>query len=399
LNEAFERVPLIVQHEWVIHLEDGTYDSHQFLSGPVTTLSGWDTAGVVPMFRIEGNRSSPENVVIDSDVNLAVVSAEIDDSPDAVLNSVQVNGELNNKAGTLSVGNCRFTGSLDGTSAAIRGKGDGVTHFIDCTFDAGLEYVARLSNPGSDVLLTQCRGDVSEYTFRLAGGARGIDRGDNEPIGRKGMFIIGDGGTFIDRGGNTRDKRTQLVDDFNDDRWSSNRLSTSFVAHRPEWNDEGGSIEAVDGLLLFPAGDRRRQRAKNRDSHENLTNSVTFDYRLRSRPSSGEFSMYWMRKDGGDFYRVRLGTGSTLSLDKAIGGDATNGVVRGNRTDDTTRHTVEVTRTEGGTWELFEDGTSQGTATDTDIPSRGRYDWNIVLENTFDEAVEFDNLRLGQFTA
>lgn len=398
LNVALMRVPMIVQHEWVIKLEDGVYDSVSALSGPVMTLSGWQTSGVLPQFRIEGNQSNPRNVVIDAHMGLAVSSPEIDDEPNAVINSLQFNGQLNNKAGTLSVGNCVFTGSVSGAHAALRGKGGATTHFTNCTFEDGLDYVAFLANPGSDVLLTRCDGAVSEYTFRMQGGARGIVRINNDPIGRKGQYILKNGGVFIDYAGNPRDRYTQLVDDFNDDRWSDNRLSTSVLAHRPVWKDTGGGIDARGGVLRFPAGHNSSQYTELEDEHSNMPNSVTFDYQLQSSPSSGGFHVHFMHNDNGGYYRTRLSPGG-IALDRSISGSSRNGIISGSRSDDTSWHTVEVTRTESGNWDLYEDGRHKGGTSDTAIPSRGSSDWAVALENSFDAEVHFDNLRLGNFTA
>lgn len=398
LNQALMRVPMFIQHEWIIKLEDGVHDSHQTLAGPVMALTGWHTSGVLPQFRIEGNQSDPSKVVIDANLGIAVTSAEIDDEPDSVLNSVQFNGRINNKAGTMSIGNCIFTGTQDVANAALRGKGGGVTHFTNCTFRDNLDYVAFLANPGNDVTLTRCDGAVSEYTFRMQGGARGIVRNNNKPIGRKGDFILKSGGMFIDYGGNARDNQTQLVDDFNDGRWSSNRLSTSSLEHRPLWKDKGGSIRANGGVLRFPPGHNTTQNTQLKDEHANMPDSVTFDYQLQSRPSTGNFRVYWMHSDSGGYFRTRLRTGGNIALDRSVGGNSKNGIISGSRSDDTSWHTVEVTRTESGNWDLYEDGRHIGGTSDTGIPSRGSSDWKVALENSFDAEVHFDNLRLGNFT-
>lgn len=395
LDEALQRIPFIVQHPWHIRLEDGTYDSVNDISGPVAVLSGWESTGVVPQFKVQGNATTPTNVTVDVNFwNMMVMNPETDDTgSDAVLNSFEMTGTFNNKGGNFSIADVTFTGA-NGT-AALLGKGGGITQFHNCTFQTGLDYVVNLANPGSQVVLRNCQGSVSKYTYKLQNGAMGVQSGTSEGIGDLGLYELGAGGIMFDYRGSPFDRFIQLADDWNDERLNADRVTTSQMQYRPQWSDESGSVEATDGILRIPAGDSTTQAVQTTPAlgpHPNIISNLIFEVKFLSDPTAGNFTLHFCRnQDGFNEWRVRFDADGNMNLQKTNSNTDTT-VISGSYTNDQSWHEVEVTRNDSAGWELFEDGSSQGTATDSFTATR---DYNLRWESTLDAEVHVDNLKLG----
>lgn len=390
LSEALFRVPFIVQHEWVIKLADGTYDSTSAMSGPTMNFSTWNTPGVVPAFRIEGNQSTPSNVVIDVNYfNLHTHSAETDDSPDAVLSGMQFEGNINNKGGLLSIANCRFTGNRN-SGGAILGKAGGRTQFHNCTFEPGLDHVVNLSNVGAEAVLSNCQGRVSEYVYDLESGAKAFHNGGNSVSGDLGLYTIGAGGVLFYNNGTSLPNDRQIVDDFEDDRLFAGRITDNRFVYRPEWEDRRGNVRATGGVMRLPEGDSGRQQVRNRDVW-NVINEIVFDFKLESTPSVGsvQFAFHHARLDR-EKWAITVDHDGSYRLDKTADSSDTNGVISGSWGRDTQWHTARVTRGDGGSWELFVDGSSVGSATDGYLKKPVLE--NVSVVNDTDSVALFDNL-------
>jgi len=390
LSEALFRVPFVVQHEWVIKLANGTYDSSSAMNGPTMNFSTWNTPGVIPAFRIEGDQSTPSNVVIDTNYfNLHTHNAETDDSPDAVLSGLQFEGNINNKGGLLSVANCRFTGNRN-SGGAILGKAGGRTQFHNCTFEPGLDHVVNLSNVGAEAVLSNCQGRVSEYVYDLEAGAKAFHNGGNSISADLGLYTIGSGGVLFYNNGTALPNDRQIVDDFDDGRLFGGRITDNRFVYRPEWEDRRGNVTATDGVMRLPEGDSGRQHVRNRDVW-NVISEIVFDFRFESEPSTGslQFAFHHTRLDR-DRWAVTVDNGGSYRLDKTDGGSDTNGVVSGSWPGDTRWHTARVTRGEDGSWELFLDGSSVGTASDGYLKSPLTSRTSVV--NDADSVALVDNL-------
>lgn len=146
---------------------------------------------------------------------------------------------------------------------------------------------------------------------------------------------------------------------------------------RPRWRSAGGSPTVSNGELVLPPGDTTTQIAVA----ENIaleTGTWEFDFQFSSTPGfSHRFD--FIREDGSNVWFIESQSGGGFVLKKYEAG-ALNTVISGSWSPDTSPKTCKVTRDESGNWELFVNGTSQGTATDTFLPDGQRI--RVVNQNT-----------------
>jgi hypothetical protein len=126
---------------------------------------------------------------------------------------------------------------------------------------------------------------------------------------------------------------------------------------RPDW--DGGTV--TGGAYRLSNGAYTDALSK----HD--TGSWEIDWQFVSDPTSGYLFIEFLLQDSSNRYEVLVGNGGTHQVKKHQGG-SNIGIVSGSHPDDTNLHTTRVTRDSDGNWELFLDGSSQGTATDTFLP-------------------------------
>jgi len=393
LNEAMTRIPFIIQHDWHIRLEDGIYDAESALSGPVFSVSGWNSQGVVPQFKIQGNSTSPGNVVVDANYwNLAHRNPEWDDTgSDAVINSLHFTGTLNNKGGLFSVANVTFTGAS--APAAILGKGGGKTVFHNCTFETGLNHVADLSGVGAMAVLRGCQGAVSDHTFDLESGAVGIDY-DSETIGNRGKFAISSGGVGIIRSGNNFGGSS--IEDWGDARFTQRRTDR-YIQYRPTWTvNSGSNVTPQEGSVQFGAGNNTVQELEvTRRFPTNHPSTIDFDLTFNSDPTTGSFDVEFIRASDNNLWRYRFQNGGTVELQKVVSGTPST-VLSHSYANDQNRHTYRAERSDLDVWEMFEDQASaSGTTTDSFVPAVGSFGWDVQIRNTTDVTVDLGPMEWG----
>lgn len=152
----------------------------------------------------------------------------------------------------------------------------------------------------------------------------------------------------------------------------------------PEWKTIQGSPSATDGAMVLPSdGNRHIADAAVRQGDGTLqgyrfsqmmTGTWSWEYQWQSTPSSGSVDLYPIRESGGDYWTVFVNSNGTINLNKGQDGSFNGGLLSGSYTVDTNIHTVSATRSadidgNGNTgWELFIDGVSQGTTTDSFAP-------------------------------
>jgi len=170
-----------------------------------------------------------------------------------------------------------------------------------------------------------------------------------------------------------------LLDSFGDGNWSSrdrtknnypiplNLARTDARIFRPEWELRNGSPSTVDDALSLTAGDTTEQSVM-KSSLEDLNNQKTweFDWQFQTAPTAGVFA--WRLMVSGDLVQVKIGSDNSFELMKREAGTWST-LISNTWAVDNASHTTKVTRDLNGNWELFLDGTSQGTATDTILPS------------------------------
>jgi len=137
---------------------------------------------------------------------------------------------------------------------------------------------------------------------------------------------------------------------------ADNGIITGYV--RPDWG--GGTV--TNGAYRLSNG-AFRTAPSNHD-----TGYWEVDWEFVSDPTSGFLFIEFLLEDADNRVEVLVGHGGTHRLRYQDGG-ATTDLVNGSKPDDTNRHTTRVERDRDGNWELFLDGSSQGTATDAFLPT------------------------------
>jgi len=173
------------------------------------------------------------------------------------------------------------------------------------------------------------------------------------------------------------------------DDWNDNRLERRFKASyyptdidkiaaifRPEWNILSGSPNVRDGQLRLGGGD-------------GVIVSLTYlgtrwaYYPAGHWPFRNRF--HFIRQDGDNYWMLwheHHAVTKKLALQKVVGGSATE---VGSTSDSGYGYLWEVTRDEDGNWEVFRDGVSKITATDTWLPTM-----NEVCFYTPDDNADID---------
>lgn len=187
------------------------------------------------------------------------------------------------------------------------------------------------------------------------------------------------------------------VDDFGDNAATSGRSGTArthylnptqgtrIAKFRPYWTEQGGStsvsnqeltVGSSGGYITIPSGLE--------------TGSWEVHFKFDTAPASGELQTFLLRKDANNQWRVRIQSGGGLNLSSVQSGTNST-LVSSTWPVDTNPHTVRVERTRDGDWELFFDGASEGTATDTFVPGGDR---NFGFYNGMDVATTVQHVAL-----
>lgn len=154
-------------------------------------------------------------------------------------------------------------------------------------------------------------------------------------------------------------------------------LSGYSIAGRPEWTVESGSPTVSNGTLSLPAGDTTVQTI--RIPHSQNVGRWKFTFTINASVSTG--GMYLgLRDNGSDRLRLQLG-GSYYGILEREGNTK---IIDTSWTPDTNQHTIEMTRDMADGYELFFDGASDGTATDSSVQV-----WDeLILKNAYDASVD-----------
>lgn len=197
LQEALDRVPLVVQHDHHINLADGTYDGGKPVSAPMHFAGGSHQSH--PM-RIQGNPDDPSQVVIDNNVMLSTHSNEMDN---ALLRDVTITGSLQNIDSHFQVQNIRFTGTNDEVilgGAAFKTHDPSITMLRDCSFTQAYDFAADVAL-GARLMLDNCSGSVSNYGINAIKGATVTEIGSNDLSGANGYINLENGARYVPRNG------------------------------------------------------------------------------------------------------------------------------------------------------------------------------------------------------
>jgi len=198
------------------------------------------------------------------------------------------------------------------------------------------------------------------------------------PIGGARSGIIGSGGNG---GSAVPDSDIYLQDDWGDDKLQNRNGSGTTTyngvtgIYRPKWTLDSGTPQATSQALSevpndFVSTDINLNFSTNITwtwtgiDTSNMPTGTTSQWELGCFASKSTRSSFVLD----DSYGVQInrsGTNNYISLHRHGTNDAFGSTIIGGNFSAGTNVSITVTRSSGGTWELFVNGNSQGTTTDT----------------------------------
>jgi len=168
-----------------------------------------------------------------------------------------------------------------------------------------------------------------------------------------------------------------------------------FKAHmRPEYVTVSGSPSASGGKMVLAAGDVTEQAVSCLSTF--MVGTWEIDFAFAASPTAGYFA-FRLISSASVVYADPSNNGYTVNVfytgDFVLGRiDAGAGVtlIAGTWTVGTATVAIKVTRTAAGAFELFRDGVSQGTVTDTTYTSSGF----LVPDTRANQEIRLDNLKV-----
>jgi len=172
----------------------------------------------------------------------------------------------------------------------------------------------------------------------------------------------------------TGGRRGLMGDDWDDNKYSSRdkaaavatSLDRIFQSFRPEWTVEDRTWSAANGYLehtTLPGSSPYPAIIASIPTTTQIT--VEFDFQVSGCGgiAAGDFGDTYIINAAGDGYYIHT-TARTEEWYQLVRTDGTV-LINSTWSCDTNWHTCKVTRDGAGNWELFLDGNSKGTATDT----------------------------------
>lgn len=158
---------------------------------------------------------------------------------------------------------------------------------------------------------------------------------------------------------------------------------------RPEWTTTSGTPSASGGVLVNDAAES-----------EEVSIPTTFDvgvwevkFQNQATPTNGTIWVFNILETvASNFWGAHNIIGIRYGFSKRVA-TVDSVVITDTTITDTAWHTVKITRTSAGGWELFKDGVSVGTTTDTWLPPTPWY-LNIRKENVYNATVWWDDLKV-----
>lgn len=417
VQEAFNRTPIFIYHEWTIDMADGEY-----LQGKdvFATRTGLMLVWAADNFTLRGNTDNPENVVIN-----ALNAKAFGKLEDIHFEGFTVK-YLSQFAGPAFVRSCRFLGKTyrQGSTSGLSGK-NGRVNLNKCQIgnredppDYAIQpslfdqYVVRKSTVyagdyvvdnsyGKQARVQMSRNSSWEANYGLSNTGPGVSAEDGSTDIGSGTLFVYDRTIYVGDG-------VTVGDDFGDGRLRD-RITMNGGGHggyRPEWSLIESAYARGGELVLLGSSDAKagvpspvgvgtwdfdvvvgRDDDREDDDDEDEEGED-------GRGSTGEFVASFLRaNDGKDAYRLRFETDGTLVLEKRDSGATTT--LGSGSWGGSGRHFVRVTREKGGRMVVSVDGSTEITATDAFQP-RVSDDHTVQFDNGFDATVRLDNLRIRQ---
>jgi hypothetical protein len=358
VKDIIDSMPFHILHGGTINLLDGTHAEQTFMTGThIVNPNAGIPPGVDYSLGIIGDTTSPSNVIWGSGTTWFNISVDSRSVRTFSLRGIEFRSKIQNYGGTAHIENCILRGNSNaGTDAAVSGYS--AQTLIE---NSTLERADHLANAkdGHRVYIKGCDGEAAGDIFRAGDGGQIFYGTDNEVIG-----------TFPD---------TYYVED-----WTGFDPSISRGANHP-WKRINPSYTVTGGISLddrsaiFPSGTSSLSTDSSFSTGEWRTSIEP-----QASPTSGGFIFELISDDADNIIRLFLSDGGVIKLEKVD----TNGATLltsgswNNSTGVTT--SIRVTRDINGNFELFTDDVSQGTASDSFLPSPSR----IQLLNTLDAEVK-----------
>ena len=188
----------------------------------------------------------------------------------------------------------------------------------------------------------------------------------------------------------------ELLDDWSDNKLTSRdnaaTTATGFTdrfgkTFRPEWTVDSGTWTGNAEVMKKTNGG-----SAGAVYVSSTYTTGTWSVKLQNQSTSNvisDFCFMWVDASNMNFYR--MSTNPTLQLVKKVS-DTDTALIDSGWTADTAWHTCKVTRDASGNFEMFFDGVSKGTATDTDITTSNQIRQNNL--HSADGNVWVDDLKV-----
>jgi hypothetical protein len=412
IQDALDDLPQVARKEYVINVDDGTYNEDLLVEGLINAswtdgVFGQSAAGENGQVQVIGNINTPSNVKVDSVALAGLVGSAViqfwgiewsgdptpytdEDTPVfAAGDGEAFFGFCNYADGTASEGSVCYSGRMhirQGNFGTLN-YSNGITvkrgGFVTAQDNVGTVSDTAFNgvDPGGIFMFKNfgtLTGDVSTFdakkcifktqSHRQIGGTVDYslrdDWGDNNVNGRSGSLVRE--AHYTNPGGDTI---------FN-------------AEYRPDWNVTTGNPSSSNGQLILPAGDGVNYTKLSGGLPRSGNWKMVFQF--NSNPSSGELSFDLVKKDFSNKYRLNLAFSGYIELVKTKGGTDTRIINVDQWNVDTNKHVVEVKRTLYDEWEVLFDGATVGTATDSFLPSG----FNVEFFNGLDAQVNIETLNI-----
>jgi hypothetical protein len=364
IQEAFDRMAHIQNHLFEIVLDD-TVGASSLVQPPTAMINHLPDGTGNGGFYLHGDTNNITAVTLDEDqIDFNMLSGDFGNN--FVIEAFEYNGQFKGRNTMGRIRNITFSNTKAGQSFGVAGKNT-KWNVDNCIFNSGLDSIAR-TRAGGVAWIHGCSGSVTGDLFiEERGGV--VSYGNTNTVE----------GTF---------PSTYLFDDWHDgkltDRATPDHRWKRFY---PTWTEPVGNPSASRGFLSLPDGSSTAQIAQYSGSTWSRGN-FEFDFDMQAAASSGDLKVTPILQDGNNNIFVQVVDGGALRLRKEDGG-AFSTLVSASWGDDTAEHTVRVESSRdidgngNAGYELFYDGVSQGSATDSFVPNPDR----IRLTNKAD--VEF----------
>lgn len=164
-EEAFHRLPFILQHECVIHVNEGVNSNDgQSIATPRINMSYGKSGG----FKIVGDPDNPEDHVIDGPDWMSFSLAGAPPLYDTCIQGVTLNCKAQNYYGTLGLHRCVLNSTTRPYVQSALGGYAGYSVIYESTFGGNCEHAFGLSQ-GAHVQIGGCDGSVDEAVIKCWG--------------------------------------------------------------------------------------------------------------------------------------------------------------------------------------------------------------------------------------